>query len=169
MTAKEQIIEAFLKLLTHKHFEELYVKDIVVEARISRSTFYLHFTDKFELLDEVRNQLNGQFLKFYTGQSEAYSVTDHICKHIYTHQSFYKREFSNAVAIHQLSDQLAAYMHQVYKDPDYAIFASYGTIGYLSAWVNSDFQKSPSEAAEKLMKIGFTNWTENLTFEENKR
>lgn len=72
------------------------------------------------------------------------------------------------MAIHQLSDQLAAHMHQVYKDPDYAIFASYGTIGYLSAWVNSDFQKSPSEAAEKLMKIGFTNWTENLTFEENK-
>lgn len=82
MTAKEQIIKAFLKLLTHKHFEELYVKDIVAEARISRSTFYLHFTDKFQLLSEVRSQLNGQFLKFYTVQSEAYSVTDHICKHI---------------------------------------------------------------------------------------
>lgn len=167
-TAKHQILEAFLKLLANKNFENLYVKDIVKEASISRSTFYLHYTDKFQLLDEVRKQLNGQFLKFYTGHSEAYSVTDYICKHIYTHQSFYKREFSDGVSIHKLSDQLAAHMLYVYKDSDYAIFASYGTIGYLSAWVNNGFQASPGEAAEKLMKIGFTNWTENVLSNENR-
>ena len=167
-TAKEQIIEAFLKLLINKNFEDLYVKDIVLEARISRSTFYLHYTDKFQLLEEVRKQLNGQFLKFYTGHSEALSVTDHICRHIFIYQSFYSREFSDAVAIHHLSDQLAVHMLHVYKDSDYAIFASYGTIGYLSAWVNNGFQGSTGEAAEKLMKIGFTNWAESIPLEADK-
>ena len=161
-TAKDQIIEAFLQLLTNKTFEELYVKDIVQTANVSRSTFYLHFIDKYQLMEEVRNKLNNQFLSFYTEQSGSEAATAEICRHIFRHRSFYSREFSDAVAIHDLSNQLAAHLFRSYRDQDYAIFASYGTIGYLSSWVNAGFIVSPGEAAEKLMKIGFTNWSENI-------
>ena len=163
-TAKENIINAFLRLLAVKDIEGLSVKDIVHQAAVSRSTFYLHFTDKYELMEEVRRTLNDRFLSFYnTEQPWDRPVTVHICHHIFNYRVFYTREFSDADAIHKLSNRLAAHLLQTFHDQDYAIFASYGTIGYLSFWVRKGFKVSPGEAAEKLLKIGFTDWTENIS------
>ncbi|MCM3611807.1 TetR/AcrR family transcriptional regulator [Planococcus sp. MERTA32b] len=166
-TAKEMIIESFLKLLAKQHFDEISVKDIVQKAAVSRSTFYLHFTDKYQLMTEVRTTLNGQFLSFYTDSLQETTVTYAICRHVFIYRSFYRQEFSDANAIQNLSNQLAARLLEVFNDPDYAIFAGYGTIGYLSVWVKDDFLASPGEAAEKLMKIGFTDWTENLSITQD--
>ena len=55
--AKQYIIEAYLQLLARKTLDEISVTEIVKRAGISRSTFYLHFEDKFDLMDEVRRQL----------------------------------------------------------------------------------------------------------------
>lgn len=161
-TAKETMIEAFLNLLYGKSFEELTVKDIVLQAKVSRSTFYLHFMDKYELMEDVRKTLNDQFLSFYTDQMWPAPVTACICRHVFMYRSFYSREFSDANATYHLSNRLTICLFQAFQDQDYAIFASYGTIGYLSSWVREGFNSSPGEAAEKLMKIGATNWARIL-------
>lgn len=164
-TAKETIIDTFLQLLNEKNFQELSVKEIVQRASNSRSTFYLHFSDKYALMDNVRWTLNEQFLSFYKQNSDVRekSITPfNICEHIFKYRSFYKVEFDDANAIRNLSNQLTTHLLNVFGDQDYAIFASYGTIGYLSFWVRNGFIISPGEAAEKLLKIGFTDWTTNL-------
>lgn len=43
----------FLDLLLQKNFNEITVKDITQAANIGRGTFYLHYKDKFDLLDKV--------------------------------------------------------------------------------------------------------------------
>lgn len=166
-TAKETIIEEFLKLLNEKSFEELTVKEIVQKARISRSTFYLHFADKYALMEEVRRELNDRFLSFYQhGQSNWEKPTPRrLCEHIIKYRSFYEVEFEDSYATRKLSNNLTVHLMQAFGDPDYAIFASYGTIGYLSFWVKDGFTISPGEAAEKLLKIGLTNWSEKLGIE----
>jgi AcrR family transcriptional regulator len=163
-TAKETVVEAFLQLLYEKSFETMSVKEIVRKAGISRSTFYLHFADKFELMEDVRRMLNGRFLSFYEmgHQQWGQPITHHLCDHIFKYRSFYQMEFADANAIQKLSIKLAAHLLQAFRDNDYAIFASYGTIGYLSLWIKDGFVMSPSEAAEKLLKIGLTNWTKEL-------
>ncbi|MGE7781757.1 TetR/AcrR family transcriptional regulator [Peribacillus sp. NPDC097264] len=131
-TAKESIVAAYLQLLFEKSFEELAVKEIVQKAGISRSTFYLHFADKYELMDEVRRKLNDRFLSFYEMDYQwGKPITLHLCEHIFKYRSFYELEFAEAGAIQKLSDKLAAHLQEVFQDPDYALFASYGTIGYL--------------------------------------
>lgn len=172
-TAKESIIEAFLQLISEKSFQDLSVKEIVQRAGISRSTFYLHFTDKYELLEDVRRMLNERFLSFYQQDSflgEQTITPYNICGHVFKHRSFYELEFEDANEIRKLSNKLATHLLNVFGDQDYAIFASYGTIGYLSFWVRDGFIISPGEAAEKLLKIGFTDWTRSLTMnlERNK-
>jgi len=160
-TAKETIIQAFLNLLDKKAFEDLSVKEIVQKAAISRSTFYLHFADKFELLEYVRRKLNDTFLSFYQQSSanREKPITLYLCEHVFKYRSFYEKEFTDANEIRKLSNKLAAHLLEVFGDQDYSIFASYGTIGYLSIWVNDDFLISPGDAAERLLKIGFTDWT----------
>ena len=164
---KETIIEAFLQLLREKSFEELSVKEIIHKAGFSRSTFYLHFADKYELMEDVRRTLNGRFLSFYELDFNQWGkpMTLHLCEHIYKFRSFYELEFANTNAIQKLSNKLAAHLQLVFEDEDYAIFASYGTIGYLTFWVKNDFIMSPAEAAEKLLKIGLTNWTKRIILE----
>ncbi|QUG42029.1 TetR family transcriptional regulator [Psychrobacillus sp. INOP01] len=164
---KETIIEAFLQLLHEKSFEELSVKEIIQKAGFSRSTFYLHFADKYELMDDVRRTLNGRFLSFYELDFNQWGkpMTLHLCEHIFKFRSFYELEFADTNAIRKLSNKLAAHLLHIFDDQDYAIFASYGTTGYLTFWVKNGFTMSPAEAAEKLLKIGLTNWTKRIAYE----
>ena len=52
---KEYIKIAFTKLLKEKGFNNITVSDITREAGINRGTFYLHYVDKFDLLEKLEN------------------------------------------------------------------------------------------------------------------
>lgn len=57
LRTKKAIREAFFKLIKQKGFESITVKDITDEAMISRNTFYLHYSDKYDLLNKISNEL----------------------------------------------------------------------------------------------------------------
>ncbi|MFC4713460.1 TetR/AcrR family transcriptional regulator [Planococcus dechangensis] len=157
-SAKKTIMEAFLNMLSERNFEELSVKDIANFAGVSRSTFYLHFTDKFELMEELRHNLNGRLLQMYAEDSPAEAINLKVCRHIFSYRSFYRQEFSDANRIHELTSRLADQVQSVFGDEDMAVFAGWGTIGYLAAWVKGGFVMGPGEAADKLMKIISADW-----------
>lgn len=50
---QEAIKKAFLELLTEKNFESITIQDISDRANINRATVYLHYQDKFDLLDRI--------------------------------------------------------------------------------------------------------------------
>ncbi len=53
---KNTLYESLLTLMKEKTFEEIKVSDICNTALINRSTFYAHYTDKYELLaDYIKN------------------------------------------------------------------------------------------------------------------
>ena len=54
--------EAFLALLDKKNFAYITVKEICEAAGVNRSTFYLHYTDIYDLLEQTENGLMDQFL-----------------------------------------------------------------------------------------------------------
>lgn len=47
------ILNGFSALMQQKQFTKITVNDIAAAAFINRSTFYVHFTDKYELLETV--------------------------------------------------------------------------------------------------------------------
>lgn len=54
---KQLIIASFMKILEDKTFDAITVGDIAKEASINRGTFYLHYQDKYDLLDQIEAQL----------------------------------------------------------------------------------------------------------------
>jgi AcrR family transcriptional regulator len=50
---KVAIREALVSLIDEKGFDALSVKDITTQADINRGTFYLHYKDKFDLLEQT--------------------------------------------------------------------------------------------------------------------
>ena len=49
--------EALIALLEKKDFDYISVKEICEAADVNRSTFYLHYSDIYNLLDEVENDM----------------------------------------------------------------------------------------------------------------
>src|SRR5512142_1370901 len=49
---RKLIVEALIELTIEKGFAAVTVQDIVKRAGINRATFYRHYQDKFDLLDQ---------------------------------------------------------------------------------------------------------------------
>lgn len=54
---KQLIQTSFIHILEEKPFDSITVGDITKTAQINRGTFYLHYQDKFDLLDRIEQQL----------------------------------------------------------------------------------------------------------------
>lgn len=52
LRTKKAINRAFLELFTEKEFDRITINDISVWADVNRGTFYLHYMDKYDLLDQ---------------------------------------------------------------------------------------------------------------------
>jgi AcrR family transcriptional regulator len=57
LRTRQLIQDAFLTLIQHKDIQEITVRDITEKATINRATFYAHFSDKYELLDETLSSM----------------------------------------------------------------------------------------------------------------
>lgn len=51
--SQEAIKTAIIELMMEKDFDQITIQDISDKADISRRTIYLHYTDKFDLLDKL--------------------------------------------------------------------------------------------------------------------
>ena len=54
---RQMIKTAFFQLISEIGFEKITVQNITKKAVINRSTFYLHYTDKFHLLNQLENEI----------------------------------------------------------------------------------------------------------------
>ena len=60
---KKVLFDTLLKLMRQKNFDKIKISDICDEALINRSTFYAHYEDKYELLDDFIEDLKISLLK----------------------------------------------------------------------------------------------------------
>jgi AcrR family transcriptional regulator len=59
LKSREAIKKAVIELMSEKTFDDITIKDICDRANVSRGTFYLHYSDKFDLLDKlIEEQIN---------------------------------------------------------------------------------------------------------------
>lgn len=54
---KQNIMNGFMRLIKQKEFSDITIADITQEAEINRSTFYYHFMDKYDLIDEIQREV----------------------------------------------------------------------------------------------------------------
>jgi AcrR family transcriptional regulator len=51
--SQEAIKKAVIELMSEKNFDEITIQDISDRANVSRGTIYLHYLDKYDLLDKL--------------------------------------------------------------------------------------------------------------------
>jgi AcrR family transcriptional regulator len=53
LRSRRMLMEALVRLLSHKEFEDISIQEIADEATLNRATFYLHYPDKNALLQAM--------------------------------------------------------------------------------------------------------------------
>lgn len=61
LKTNKSIEDAFLHLIKINSFSDITIKDICDEAMISRSTFYAHYKDKYDLLEHFFKKITSNF------------------------------------------------------------------------------------------------------------
>lgn len=83
---------AMLALLEHNAFAKITINDICQEALVSRSTFYAHFEDKYQLLSFCMQELRRQ-LSERTDAMEPYDFMLASLKAVQEHANVYRNIF----------------------------------------------------------------------------
>ena len=63
LKTEKAIKDAFIELLQHERYGKITINDIAKSAMINRNTFYLHYVDKDDLLDNILNDKFGYYIK----------------------------------------------------------------------------------------------------------
>ena len=53
LRSQEAIKKAFIELMSEKNFDHITIQDIADRANVNRRTIYLHYLDKYDLLDKL--------------------------------------------------------------------------------------------------------------------
>jgi len=60
---KKALSDAFLSLLAAKPVNKITITELTQKALVSKATFYLHYTDIYDLLEHVQNDLISDIIK----------------------------------------------------------------------------------------------------------
>ena len=94
---KMNIENAFLNLFYQKEIEQISVKEITTAAQIARKTFYLHYLDKYDLLEKIfirrLEELRGICRNLKVENLNL--IIDEWFEFFYQHQKFYISLFVN--------------------------------------------------------------------------
>lgn len=63
---------ALVELLEKKDFEYITVKEICDAAGVNRSTFYLHYENTVDLLEEAIGAMNDKFLSYFKAEPKSF-------------------------------------------------------------------------------------------------
>ncbi|KKK34440.1 hypothetical protein WQ57_23110 [Mesobacillus campisalis] len=169
---KRLLKNSFLQLLQEEKFEDISITSIVERARISRVTFYNHYDNKENLLNEIIDDVITDFVNAYREPYQTlknFSIKDVkttsllVFDHVYRNATFYKA----IVRSHLLtffSSQLTLAIKKLGKT-DFRVsdskinhdlfttYLAYAIPGLIIEWVKDGMKYSPIYMSEQPMSI----------------
>lgn len=115
---RKRLWEALMALLADRDFAALTVNDICARAMVHRTTFYNHFADKFDLLDNGLKDMFEDLRAGFVPPHEVFQTYDPgrppaafvaLFEHILEHRPFYAAMFKGG-GIPLFRDRVRAYL-----------------------------------------------------------
>lgn len=166
------IKNTFLSLLSHKKIKDITVKELCSFANINRGTFYAHYTDIYDLLSKIENELLENFklkLQPLSNSTKENIISIDVCTSIF---NFIKEnmDICSIILSENLDSDILYKMLELGKEQcievyskifinsskddieNYYYFVSYGCLGLLKKWINENM-KTPIEDISKTAEI----------------
>ncbi len=178
MQTKNDIKQAFISLLEEKNFNAITVRDITTRAQINRGTFYLHFLDKYDLLEKCEQEILQELeenakemlptnMKKYLMLDEPHPFIINIFTYFQENAPFLKvvlgpngdpsfEEKLRNLIIQKMFRNVSNYKRVEDLDLPFEVvtqFISSALVGVIRYWLNSNLQQTPEEMATMMFQI----------------
>ena len=172
---RQMIKNAFLELMNTIGFSKITVENLTKKALISRNTFYLHYTDKYDLLDQLEAEmLNGikdiimempieTIIVSGLDNERIFAVILRVFEYIKDHGTFFTLfmgENGDPAFLNKLHETIKSVfltknMVNLLKVPEqYAIALIIGIqTSFIKEWLNSGMKEAPAEIVSIILSI----------------
>src|SRR5690625_4173704 len=161
------LVNSLMSLIIETGYDQLTVRKIVERAQVNRSTFYLHFQDKYDILIYLENKILQQLNEAldypsYTYKEALQQFTSHkqpIQSHIklFTHIKQYEPLYKQLLKQHSFHNKFITAIKQkvmAYNNhTQNAIFMAHGATGIIQYWVERQCEESIEEMSLWLTKV----------------
>jgi AcrR family transcriptional regulator len=181
---RESIREAFVELLEEKGFKAVTVKDITTRAKINRGTFYMHYQDKYDLMNRcqeeflielskiVKQKLPDVIDEYVNKQpiTTPFPVAVSIFEYLDKNRKFMKallgpkgdssfqikmKEFMWKTLFEDNQNPLIKQDHALVPAEYFVSYVSSAHLGVIQQWLNGDRKETPQEMARIIFTMTF--------------
>lgn len=89
-STEEKIEKALIRLLKRKRYDNIFVKDICLEANINRSSFYDHYYDINDLMMKYEDKISAQITGIFTNPIIDHSTFVKMFEFVKENADFYR-------------------------------------------------------------------------------
>ncbi len=175
---KARLRQAMTQLMLEKDLSSITVRELTDLADVNRGTFYTHYKDIYDMIDQVENEIFSELeglLDLHTSEIVQRDIAavlqevfrfvgrnQNLCRVFLTRQSadrFFQR--LNQLIYRKCLDEWKELYHTADREaPRYVLeFVVSGTVGLIRAWATNGFPEPPEDVAElanRLILYGVT-------------
>lgn len=168
---RDAIKKAFFELMAEKDFENITIQLISERANLNRGTFYLHYVDKFDLLDKCIEEQFAQLLQICSSKGHdqtrfptldsLLSTTEYFEEHFLFYSCMLNsngmpsfRDRMHQLMVKGIREQLN--MNDVNKGMNKEIvvqFMASAIVGIVEWWINNKMPVPANELARELWAL----------------
>ncbi len=175
-TTKKMLRDALMAFLSEKPLRSVTVKALCERAQINRGTFYAHYTDVYDLMAQIEEEMRTAFFAALepmisdAGELSPPSITKKIFECIEANADLCKatigpygdREFARSLLRESRQKSLERCLHAFpntdqWRIEAYFTFITGGCYALMERWIRHDMKESSADlaaAAEKIMEQG---------------
>lgn len=172
---KGAINRAFLELLAEKEFERITINDIADRADVNRATIYLHYADKYDLLDKCIEEhldhmvasclLNKSLREKISDPSEASGALEAVFVYLESHYLFFSsmlsgqrtaafRECMMEMTKNLIRKQINLNGMNLDMDAEVTLqFAASAFVGVVEWWIANQMPHQPAYMADQAIRL----------------
>ena len=166
--------ESILSLIPEKSFSAITIKEITNRATLNRVTFYLHYNDKLDLLQDASYQIWDELVQSYSqymndsSPEASYNIILANFQHFQKHELFYKAVLQRDGVL-QLVRSMEDYIYhsnlkriqgpeeesgEITLETEILLrHLASGFVGVASWWLENDQPLTPDEMADRLANL----------------
>ncbi|MGY3717895.1 TetR/AcrR family transcriptional regulator [Sutcliffiella cohnii] len=174
LRTKSFLKKAFIEMVHKKGYSAVTVKDIVDHTQYNRTTYYVYYQNICELVEELMDEM-FEAIQYYSmckyesdsrvKVEELTTTSFDLLYYIYDHRDYFTLILLEDTlpnihqqlpeAIFKLLSNKFDIQYDVSSVDDYhqKRYMAYGTAGLIKDWIVQDFDVTPAEMTERLIRI----------------
>ena len=158
-STKEDIKEALIQLLSEERFDNISISKLCKRAGINRGTFYLHYQDKYQMVDSLKKEIISQLssysmiAKFHILRANERLINALTRSHYIDFREAIREYITSIILSDKQKAATQRFLEENFHIPQkYALEIFLSSVeGIISLWIAGGAQEEPEELTDIIL------------------